>query len=82
MSALSPLSRERERDGVRVDGALALARPPHPSPLPHRGEGKINAREGVLIMHYAKREDVEDPSYHEGRRMGEHALPAMSLIRS
>ena len=39
MSALCPLSRERERDGVRVDGCCALAWPPHPCPLPHRGEG-------------------------------------------
>jgi hypothetical protein len=47
MSALSPLSRERERG----DKAWALARPHHPIPLPHRGEGKTNARQGVLIMH-------------------------------
>jgi len=25
--------------------------PPHPRPLPHRGEGHTDAREGSLIMH-------------------------------
>ena len=48
MSALFRLSRERERDGVRVDGGWALALPPHPRPLPPTGARAIPMPEKVF----------------------------------